>query len=144
MAGKVGTYLPDRVVVTWGPIIWSGWAPGTFVKVSKPEVPQVQTKQGADGFASRAVRGHHPLRKMSGTLLQTSATNMLLAAQAEIDRVSGAAVYPLTIVDLSGTTLYEATEAWIAERPDGEFAQESTPREWILEGIFIEAEGGNA
>ena len=144
MAGKVGTYFPDKITVIWGPIIFAGWAKGSFVKVGKPEVKQVSSTQGADGHVARAVRGHQPLRPVSCTLLQTSDTNLLLMAQVELDRKTGLAVYPLTIKDLAGTTLYEADQAWIAERPEGEFAQDATNREWILEGIMLEVEGQNS
>ena len=115
-----------------------------MIKISKPETKQVTSVQGNDGFVARAVRRHSPLRSYEFTLLQTSETNELLSAQAEIDRLTGQAVYPLVIKDLNGTTLYESPQAWIAERPEGEFSNEVTNRVWTFEGVTLEHEGMNA
>ena len=140
----VGTYSPDAVVVAWGPILFSGFAKGSFVKLSKPDVAQTNSTQGADGHVARVVRRSAPLRKVEVTLLQTSETNTLLRAQAEADRLTGTVLWPFTIKDLSGSTLYSSPQAWIAERPEGEFAQEATNRPWMFEGLWSESEGGNA
>lgn len=143
MQKQVATYSPDSVVAAWGPILFSGFAKGSFVKINKPETKQVTSAQGADGHVARSVRKHSPLRTFEVTLMQTSETNELLAAQAEVDRLTGQAVWPLTVRDLSGTTLYEFPQAWITERPDAEFAQEITNRVWMLEGPCLEHEGLN-
>lgn len=140
----VGTYSGDTVVITWGEILVGGIAPGTFLKIPKPEVKQVASVQGGDGHVARAVRKHNPLRQCEVTLLQTSATNELLGAQAELDRLTGKVIKPLTVKDLFGTTLYEWPQAWITERPDAEMATTITNRVWVFEGPCIEHEGLNA
>lgn len=139
----VGTYSPDNHIVTWGPLIFSGFAKGTMIKLAKPEQPQVKSEQGGDGFVARTLRKSPPLRKLEATFQQTSLTNDALAVQAELDRNTGAAVYPLTIKDLGGSTVYFSPQAWIEERPDHEGAQEATSRVWSFAGIFEENEGGN-
>jgi hypothetical protein len=139
----VGTYSPDNTVLTWGPIIFTGFAKGSFIKLMKPDVPQVKSEQGGDGEVARVLRKASPLRRMEATLLQTTLTNDQLAVQAELDRNTGAAVYPLQLVDLGGTSIFSAAEAWIEERPEQERAQDQTNRVWVLAGIFEEKEGGN-
>lgn len=141
---QVSTYSFDGVVLSWGPVLFTGFAKGSAIKVSKPETKQVTAVQGNDGYVARAVRRHAPLRSVEVTLMQTSETNELLKAQAEIDRLTGQGVYSMVLKDLSGTTLYEWPQAWIAERPEGEFSNEITNRVWVLEGVCVESEGLNA
>ena len=139
----IGTYSPDDITVAWGEILVSGYAKGSMVKVGKPETKQVTSVQGGDGRIARSVRRHAPLRQVEINLLQTAECNQLFAGQAELDRITGQVVKPLTVKDGSGTTIYSFPQAWICERPDGEFGQEAGTRTWVLEGPCQESEGFN-
>jgi hypothetical protein len=138
----VQTYSPDRLSVTFGPLVISGFAKGSMVKVTR-DGQQVTAVQGGDGRVARSVAAHDPLVAVEVQLLQTSEANELLGVMAETDRLTGLGVHPLKIVDLSGTTVYLLPQAWIAKRPDPEFGQEITNRTWTFQGAAKQREGLN-
>jgi hypothetical protein len=58
----------------------------------------------------------------------------VLSGFAELDRLSpnGGGVVSVMLRDRQGTTLIQATEAWVMRRPDLAFSNENTNREWSI------------
>ncbi len=129
MATKL--YDPEKVVITWGTALISGFAEGTFLEATRDEDAFFK-KIGADGEVSRT-RNKNKGGSVTITLLQTSASNDILSAAQVADELTGLGVFPLMIKDLLGTTLLVAPNAWVKKRADAEFAKEQTDREWILD-----------
>jgi hypothetical protein len=127
----VKTYDPAQIVVTLGPYLLSGFAEGTFVKVSRDEDAFLK-KTGVDGETARA-RNKNRGGKVELTLLQSSASNDTLSAIAQAGELTGTDVYPLLIKDLLGTTLVMAPLAWPQKPADVEEGKEISDRAWTID-----------
>lgn len=138
----VKTFDPKMVVITWGVIAISGYAEGSFVRVNRSGDAFAKSK-GAGGDIERINRNQGDF-DVSLTLQQTSSTNQELAAALAADIATNAGVFPLTIKDLLGTTLFFAPQAWICKDPEWEDGDELNSREWAFDtGIGANLVGGN-
>lgn len=138
----VKTFDPKMVVITWGVIPISGYAEGTFVRVNRSG-DAFTKKKGAGGDVERLNKNQGDF-EVSLTLQQTSSTNGELSAALAADQVTNAGVFPFTIKDLLGETLFFAPQAWIRKDPEWEDGDELNPREWIFDtGVGANLVGGN-
>lgn len=139
---KVRTYIPGKVIMTFGPIIATGFADGTFITITRSG-DLFEKKKGADGSVERVHKSAFDF-EVALTLLQSSLSNDLLSGVVAADEVDGSGVHPLTIKDLSGTTLFFAEQAWIQKDPDDEFGDTTGNREWMFAtGPAVKFTGGN-
>lgn len=127
---KVRTYNPANVILTFGSVIASGYADGTTIAIER-SAESFTRKKGIDGTVERVNTNSFDFT-ITLTLLQTSITNDALSAIHNSDIVNADGVYPLTIRDLGGTTLFSAPSAWIQQDPNEEFADDTTNREWVF------------
>lgn len=138
----VKTFDPKMVVMTWGVIPISGYAEGTFVRVKRSGDAFAKSK-GAGGDIERINRNQGDF-EVAITLQQTSGTNKELSAALAADIATNAGVFPLTVKDLLGTTLFYAPQAWIRVDPEWEDGDELNAREWTFDtGIGANLVGGN-
>ena len=100
----VKTYDPKMVVITFGVIPISGYAEGTFVSVNRSGDAFVKSK-GAGGDVERINKNQGDF-EVTVTLQQTATVNAELSAALAADQVTNAGVFPLTIKDLLGKTLF--------------------------------------
>ncbi len=128
----IRTYDPSRVIITVGAATLSGLADDTFVSIE--EVGDgVTSVSGADGEVARAMSSDRRA-KITLTLQQTSASNDVLTRLMQTDRISGGfGLFPITIADLRGRTLFTSSEAWVVKMPQAEFGKEVGKREWNVE-----------
>lgn len=132
----LGTYDPTEVFVIFNGVIIDGYAPGTFIKVSRNEdVFSFQASNSGGGARSR-----NPNRsgRIEITLQTGSAANAFLSAFADADEQTGQGVGEFLVQD-SATAAAEckAQNAWIVKRPDWERAKETGDVTWILESDDI-------
>lgn len=138
---SVTTYDPSQLVITFGPVLMSGYADAD-VTVERNE-DAFTLKVGLDGKGTRTKNANRS-GKVTIPLMQSSLCNDLLSGIAQLDEKAGAGVYPLLVKDLSGRTLHAAQTAWIQKQPASAFGKEAGPREWILETDNLESFiGGN-
>lgn len=138
----VRTYDPKMIVITFGVIPISGYAEGTFVRVNRSGDAFSKSK-GAGGDVERINRNQGDF-EVSLTLQQTAGTNAELSAALAADMATNAGVFPLTIKDLLGQTLFYASQAWIRKDPEWEDGDELNAREWTFDtGIGSNLLGGN-
>lgn len=143
MSNQVRTYDPKQMVVTFGPVILSGWADGTFLSVS-PGDDAFEMRRGADGSVDRTNKNVFDAT-VSFTLMATSPTNQQLSIIHEADKLTNGGVLPLAIKDLNGTTLFAFPQAWIVVAPDAESSNSPSDREWRLQtGKGVQNIGGNS
>lgn len=138
------TYSPDLVLAIFGPNRIQGFADGTFVKVERNE-DSFKVLVGADGEVTRT-RSLNRSGRVTFTLLQTSESNLYLAALVAADELTsnGTGVLPLMIKDRNGNSLHAASEAWVLKPAAGEYGKEVGTREWVIEcGDLKTFEGGN-
>jgi len=128
---SVRTYNPSRIVIIVLGFQITGYADGAFVNITMPS-DGITTAVGADGEIARAV---NPDRRctVTITLQQTSPANDFLSSLFNIDILTcGGRVGPILIQDLCGTTIFSASQAWVAKPADLEFSKEITNRAWAI------------
>lgn len=137
-------YDPKLILITFGPIVITGFAPGTFCKIDQDE-DAYSLQVGADGEATRS-RTNNNAATIEVSLMQTALANDLLSQQHELDKATpaGAGCLPLMIKDAQGRALYAAQNAWIQRAPSREFGVEATGRTWTLRtDALIPVDGGS-
>ncbi|MGD8707097.1 MAG: hypothetical protein PVI88_00250 [Nitrosopumilaceae archaeon] len=139
---QVRTYDPKKVVITWGTIIFTGYMSGTFITIARSG-DIFEKDKGSDGTIDRINKNAVDFA-VTVTLKQTSITNDLLSAAMKIDIESNTSIYPLTVADVGGTTLFFASQAWIGKDPDDEHSDSLVGREWRFDtGPAEKFTGGN-
>ncbi len=133
-----GTYDPKQVLVTWGPVLFSGFADGTFINAARNN-QGANVAIGSTGDGARAISNDRS-GIVTLTILQTSTINAQMSAIAKLDEASGDGVHPLLIKDLRGLDLVKAENAWIQKIADfirgREIGDGNT--EWALETDFLD------
>lgn len=130
MAGKVRTYNPKEVLISFGTHSVSGYAEDSFVNLEK-NGDGISDVIGADGEQIRSLDPDDTWN-ITLTLLQESVTNSWLQNMHDKDRATGDGMFPVTVKDLRGETLFSCEQAWVtiaAARPFGRTAQN---REWTF------------
>lgn len=138
----LATYDPKSVIITIGGIPMSGFADGTFALLTR-EVDAWAMVTGADGLTTR-VKSNNRAGTFTLTLTQTSPSNDILSAYAELDELRNDGVVSVLIKDIAGSTIIFSATGWIQKYPDVEFSNVLTNREWVMGlsdiDIFV---GGN-
>ncbi len=131
MAGSsVYTYSPQQVAVIVSGLQITGFADGTFVEIS-PSADLSSFQVGADGEVARSISSNKTC-VVSLTLQQVSPSNDILSGMIEIDSLTGGVLFPVSVLDLRGRTVFVASQCWISKRPTLTFAQEVTDRVWEI------------
>lgn len=130
-ASGTRTYDPKQIIITFGGVPISGYADGTFIKVS-PAGDRFTRKVGADGEVARS-RSNNDCHNVEITLMQTSPGNAALSAVLAEDRFFNTGIRPLQIADINGSVLDFWPDAWIKADPDQEYSKEVGDRTWMLE-----------
>lgn len=116
MMPKLATYDPKKVNVIFGPVVLTGFADGTFVKV-ETDGDGISALVGCDQEIVRSIDPGSILKKITVTLLQSSDSNDELSIIHNADNQTGAGVMPMSVQDLSGRSLLMADQAWITKKP---------------------------
>ena len=139
---QVRTYDPKQVVIVFGAVIFTGFAEGSFITITRSG-DLFEKKKGSDGSVNRTNKNSFDF-SVNATLQQTSITNDALSLIVQQDILSNNGIKPLTVKDLSGTTLFFAEQAWIKKDPDDEEADVAGSREWQFDtGYADKFTGGN-
>ena len=124
----IRTYDPAEVQVIIGAVIGYGYADGTFIKIVR-DGNAFEKKRGADGTIDRVNKNATDF-SVEFTIKRTSPLNAILAGLLVADQASNAGVFPLTIKDGSGNSLFEAPQAWIEKDPDQEYSDSLGNNTW--------------
>ncbi len=137
------TFDFKKCLILVGPTRIQGFADGEGLSLELDD-DLYQKETGADGDVARARR--HGLAGGGKIILQqTSPSNDILMAWAIADRANNAGVFPLTVMDLLGTTAIFAPYCWIKKTPVVSLGKELSNREWMLDIANTELKiGGNA
>jgi len=137
-------YDSNEVQVAFGGVPVEGYADGDFITITHAS-DAFSSVVGTDGTVARSktndLRADIEIR-----LMNTSPTNAALSAiyQADRNAPGGAGVGAFLCVDLNGTSLYAAGNAWIKRAPDPVFGREANERVWLLEcDALQDFTGGN-
>lgn len=115
---QLEVYSSRDVTITWGPHVFTGLAPDSFVTLT-PNADITSEEVGADGQLQTSV-----LPDDTGTvtiqLQQNSLSNLALAGLLRDQKKGSRKFYraPLIVYDPSGSVIAEAKNAYIKSRPE--------------------------
>lgn len=124
------TYDPSKIILTWGPILFTGFGEGTFVEVER-NADSFKLTVGTDGETARSASADKS-GLVKATLLQTAAVNGLLSAQLLFDETTKLGKLPLMVADAFGTTLHSCPLAYLLKPAKTTFGKEVEGREWTI------------
>lgn len=131
MSGTVvRTYAPDKILMLVGAVPMTGYAEDTFVEIA-PNADLSSIQVGADGEVARSI-GTNKTCTVTLTLQQTSPSNDVLSSLIEVDALTGGQLFPLTVQDLLGRSIFVVSQAWISRRPNIAFGREAGTRAWTI------------
>jgi hypothetical protein len=138
----VTTYDAKKVIITLGGVPIGGYADGSFVEIT-PTADSFAKKTGADGEVARS-RSNDNTHRVTITLQQSSLSNEYLSKVKNADKLTNLGMLPLSITDLSGTTLFFWPQAWVVTDPSWTYAKENTERAWAFDTgqVAAQNEGG--
>jgi hypothetical protein len=126
------TYDPKLVVVAFGGNVIQGYADGSFVEIAPNDGDGFKKVVGADGEVARS-KSNDNTHTVTITLLQTSASNDFLSNIRSADKLAGKSIYPLSVTDINGTSIFFWPEAWIHGDPSWSGGKEVGERQWVLD-----------
>ena len=136
------TYDPKKVILAIGGVPIGGYADGTFITFEKTE-DAYSIHSGADGEVARA-KSNNRTGAFVITLAQTSDSNDVLSALAQLDERANAGVVPALFKEIGGNTTVFSGTVWIRKMANIEYGKEITNREWTIDAaeseVFV---GGN-
>lgn len=137
------TYDPRKIMVQFGNRQLTGFSQDSIVSIT-PHGEGVQKYVGADGQVQRSLDPDLTY-EMEITLSSTSKSNDYLSNCYNLDRSTGKGQLPLLVKDLSGTTLFFASEAWVTNMPEAGRGRQITEMSWTIATGAVEAPvfGGN-
>lgn len=139
---EVSTYDPRQVNAVAGGSIIQGYAPDTFVEVTRNNDMWMRVT-GCDGTTARA-KSNDFTGRITLTLMHTSPSNDVLSALAAADELSNAGTFPFALRDANGRTIITALTAWIVKPADVTFGASVGTRQWVIEtGKLVMSIGGN-
>ncbi|GLU99195.1 phage structural protein [Megamonas funiformis] len=130
MSDGVVTYNPKMLVIVYGSREVDGFAEDDMVTI-KPLGEGTQIYSGADGSVGRSMDPNQTY-EVTIALATTSKTNDYFSNVYNLDRFTGRGILPLTIKDLSGTTVFQANQAWITNFPEHKRGRKIEAQEWVF------------
>ena len=115
--------------VIWGPVVFHGFA-DDVVDIEQPE-DDVEVVNGTDGEVTHIMKGARHA-KITVSLKQSSLCNAELSAFRIADRITGAGIFPFTVRDGSGTTLFFAPAARIIKAPNIKMSKTVQDNQWVF------------
>ena len=134
----------NQVQCSFAGVPIEGWADGDVLTVTR-EADIFGSVVGVTGSVAR-YKTNDNRETVTISLLSTSPVNAALSAifTADLYAPGGAGVGAFMIVDLNGTTLITAGNAWIKRPPDLSWSNEPRERVWTLELATVrDFSGGN-
>jgi hypothetical protein len=137
----IAPWSPGLITVTFGEVIASGVADGSFATVEMSEDGIVE-QVGEDGSVVLN-QNLNELGQLTLRLLHQSPINGILLAIYNANRLSfGSGVRHLTVADENNKTLAFAPQAWIVRAPNLDYGDMAQPREWLIRGSPMRISGG--
>lgn len=128
MFTTVKTYAPDEVYLTFGGYTVEGW---NSISVKKT-IPTFKTIQGIRGKNTR-VRNKNSHSIIEISVDMTSDLNALFSQIVSKDTELGGAVLHISLVDKSGTEVFESIEAYVTDHANRDYDNTLSARNWTIE-----------
>lgn len=124
------TYAPKKNIIIYGGRQLTGFAEDDMITI-KPLGDGMQIYSGADGEVGRSVDPNRTF-EVKVSLATSSKSNDYLSECYNKDRRTGSYMLPLTIKDLSGSTLFFAKQAWVQNFPESKRGRKIDNQDWTF------------
>lgn len=124
------TYDPKKNIIIYGGRQLTGFAEDDMITI-KPLGDGMQIYSGADGEVGRSVDPNRTF-EVKVSLATSSKSNDYLSECYNKDRRTGNYMLPLTIKDLSGSTLFFAKQAWVQNFPESKRGRKIDNQDWTF------------
>lgn len=124
------TYDPKKNIIIYGGRQLTGFAEDDLITI-KPLGDGMQIYSGADGEVGRSVDPNRTF-EVKVSLATSSKSNDYLSECYNKDRRTGSYMLPLTIKDLSGSTLFFAKQAWVQNFPESKRGRKIDNQDWTF------------
>lgn len=124
------TYDPKKNIIIYGGRQLTGFADDDMITI-KPLGDGMQIYSGADGEVGRSVDPNRTF-EVKVSLATSSKSNDYLSECYNKDRRTGSYMLPLTIKDLSGSTLFFAKQAWVQNFPESKRGRKIDNQDWTF------------
>lgn len=124
------TYDPKKNIIIYGGRQLTGFAEDDMI-IIKPLGDGMQIYSGADGEVGRSVDPNRTF-EVKVSLATSSKSNDYLSECYNKDRRTGSYMLPLTIKDLSGSTLFFAKQAWVQNFPESKRGRKIDNQDWMF------------
>ena len=124
------TYDPKKNIIIYGGRQLTGFAEDDMITIN-PLGDGMQIYSGADGEVGRSVDPNRTF-EVKVSLATSSKSNDYLSECYNKDRRTGSYMLPLTIKDLSGSTLFFAKQAWVQNFPESKRGRKSDNQDWTF------------
>lgn len=124
------TYDPKKNIIIYGGRQLTGFAEDDMITI-KPLGDGMQIHSGADGEVGRSVDPNRTF-EVKVSLATSSKSNDYLSECYNKDRRTGSYMLPLTIKDLSGSTLFFAKQAWVQNFPESKRGRNIDNQDWTF------------
>lgn len=124
------TYDPKKNIIIYGGRQLTGFAEDDMITI-KPLGDGMQIYSGADGEVGRSVDPNRTF-EVKVSLATSSKSNDYLSECYNKDRRTGSYMLPLTIKDLSGSTLFFAKQAWVQNLPESKRGRKIDNQDWTF------------
>lgn len=124
------TYDPKKNIIIYGGRQLTGFAEDDMI-IIKPLGDGMQIYSGADGEVGRSVDPNRTF-EVKVSLATSSKSNDYLSECYNKDRRTGSYMLPLTIKDLSGSTLFFAKQAWVQNFPESKRGRKIDNQDWTF------------
>lgn len=139
-----GTYAAEKVIVTVGGVILSGFTDGDFI-TAKYEEDRYMSKAGADGEVARSKNASR-MGTIEIVLSGSSFANDELSALFNLGQIGGIDnPIPIAVADLSGRDVAFCSNGWVKTTPDMVKGKEVGERTWTMQCADLTLNfGGNS
>lgn len=127
MAFAVNSYSPTDVTLAFGGYVLTGWNTINIQRV----YAGMTAVDGINGKNTR-VRNNNTAAVINFSCLQTGEANDILSQIHALDLQTGSARISLTLKDLSGSSIFTSSEAYILQYPEVVFSDSFEFRVWTL------------
>jgi hypothetical protein len=124
------TYDPKKNIIIYGGRQLTGFAEDDMITIN-PLGDGMQIYSGADGEVGRSVDPNRTF-EVKVSLATSSKSNDYLSECYNKDRRTGSYMLPLTIKDLSGSTLFFAKQAWVQNFPESKRGRKIDNQDWTF------------
>lgn len=127
MSFSVNTYSPTDVTLAFGGYVLTGWNTINIQRV----YAGMTAVDGINGKNTR-VRNNNTAAVINFSCLQTGEANDILSQIHALDLQTGSARISLTLKDLSGSSIFTSSEAYILQYPEVVFSDSFEYRVWSI------------